>query len=226
MASSTTPTGITVPAGGDPFDPAGDIGQLAASLAPRTITPVANTTDRGRLVAELAALGRAPSSTRPLYVHRTDATPGRELEYTTNGTSWASVLPAQIIGRLWRSSNQNIPATTWTPVTWSGSESTGFGWSSPYFVIATAGWYRIDGAARFFAGTGGRRGVGVSFDSSEPAYTNQTLDSPGTNEPVAYSTPSVLRKLSVGALVGMWVYQTSSATIAIQEAMLSIERVL
>ena len=57
------------------------------------IVPVANTTERAQLVADLTALGTqfAPSATKPLYVHRQDAGTGRNLEVTIDGTTWRTV---------------------------------------------------------------------------------------------------------------------------------------
>ena len=50
------------------------------------INYVANTSARNALAASYA-----PSATKPLYVHRGDATTGFNLEYTTNGTTWRTV---------------------------------------------------------------------------------------------------------------------------------------
>ncbi|MEV7962419.1 hypothetical protein [Oerskovia paurometabola] len=83
---ATTPTGVEVPAGTDIFDPDGDLRALGASLEGRIIVPVANATARNA-VASLVS----PSPTEPLYVHRGDAPPGRQLEVTTNGTTWITV---------------------------------------------------------------------------------------------------------------------------------------
>lgn len=48
---------------------------------------VSNVTDRAQLVSDLAAAGWAPSSARPLYVHRVDR-PG--IEWTADGSTWAA----------------------------------------------------------------------------------------------------------------------------------------
>lgn len=62
---------------------------VSAALDARTpIYPVANTTARSALVA---SLGWTPSATRPLYVHRADASTGLELERTTDGTTWLTI---------------------------------------------------------------------------------------------------------------------------------------
>lgn len=86
-----TPTGLDVPAGGDPFDPQVDLVKLAASLGARIIVPVPNVTARGQLVTRLTAEGAAPSATAPLYVHRGDAPAGFELESTTDGTTFQPI---------------------------------------------------------------------------------------------------------------------------------------
>lgn len=83
---ATTPTGLTVPAGTDAFDPDGDMRTLAGSLEGRIIVPVPNVTARDALSALVS-----PSASEPLYVHRQDATLGRQLERTTNGTTWTTV---------------------------------------------------------------------------------------------------------------------------------------
>lgn len=87
MATSTT--GIAVPAAGDPFDPDGDMREMAASLDTRTIVPVPNEAARTALVSALVAAGRGPNGSRPLYVDRADAPAGLRLEVTYNGTTWA-----------------------------------------------------------------------------------------------------------------------------------------
>lgn len=79
---ATTATGIEVPAGGDAFDPQGDMVDLANSLRSRIRVPVANGTARTSL---LAAITWAPSALEPLRVWREDL--GVE-EMTTNGSTW------------------------------------------------------------------------------------------------------------------------------------------
>ena len=86
---ATTPTGVTVPAGTDVFDPDGDMRDLATSLEGRIIVPVPNTAARDALAAALA-----PSATEPLYVHRHDAPAGGRLEVTIDGLTWRSIWSA------------------------------------------------------------------------------------------------------------------------------------
>jgi hypothetical protein len=81
----------TVPVGTDPVDLVGVVGGLSASI--RDIIQVDNTTARGALVNALTTAGIGPTATNPLYVHRSDAPVGRELERTTDGTNWKT-LPA------------------------------------------------------------------------------------------------------------------------------------
>ncbi|MFF3029154.1 hypothetical protein [Microbacterium sp. NPDC057944] len=52
----------------------------------RDIVPVANASDRAQLVTDLTAAGQAPSSTKPLVVHRADARGAHRIEYTTEST--------------------------------------------------------------------------------------------------------------------------------------------
>lgn len=102
--------GIEIPAGLDPFDPQGDMVELAASLAGRVVIPVVNATDRADVVSRL---GWTPSPTRPLYVDRADATPGATLERTVNGVDFTPV-----------TSRADVQITTWnfgfTGITTSG----------------------------------------------------------------------------------------------------------
>lgn len=83
---ATTPTGLTVPAGTDVFDPDGDMRDLAGSFEGRIIVPVANTTERGTVAAAVS-----PSPSEPLFTYRADARQGFELEVTTNGATWTAV---------------------------------------------------------------------------------------------------------------------------------------
>lgn len=65
----------------------------ALSLSMHDPVPVANATERAQLVADLTAAGFAPTASRPLYVHRVDAGPMRELERTIDGgASWQTLL--------------------------------------------------------------------------------------------------------------------------------------
>lgn len=89
MATNTR--GHTVPAAGETPSRAAIFGAL---LTVNDIVPVANTTARQQLVADLTAAGRGPTPSRPLYVTRADAVAGRELEYTTNGTTFRTVATA------------------------------------------------------------------------------------------------------------------------------------
>ncbi len=98
---ATDSLGITVPAGGDAFDPQGDMVALANSMRSRVIVPVANTTARTALVA---AIAWTPSASEPLRVSRADAAAGRQDEITRDGgatwlvvaeaTPWANYTPA------------------------------------------------------------------------------------------------------------------------------------
>lgn len=191
------------------------------SLTVNDIVYVANTTARAQLVAGLNTAGVGPSTTRPIYVHRGDATAGKELEYTTDGTTWTSVAAPLAIGRLERSVGLNVPTAAWTAVGWSTSDVTGIGWDSPNLVVTTAGWYRLDAVVRFAAASAGRRAVGISLNNGEPTSIDQTITGPGVNSPVTYSTPSVLRLLPAGTRIGVQVYQDSGATIIAQTASLT-----
>lgn len=59
----------------------------SAMLAAVRIQTVANTTARNALVATFN-----PTAQKPLFVWRADATAGQNIEYTTNGVDWATVL--------------------------------------------------------------------------------------------------------------------------------------
>lgn len=89
---ATNELGVTIPAGGDVFDPQGDMVSLANSLKSRVVVPVANTTERDALAA---AISWTPTAEEPLRVSRGDADPGRELEYTTDGTNWFALMVAR-----------------------------------------------------------------------------------------------------------------------------------
>lgn len=81
--------GVEVPAGSDPFDPQGDMVEMANSFRSRIIVPVANATERSEL---LAAIDWTPSAAEPLRVWRANAPAGAQDEITTdNGVTWLSV---------------------------------------------------------------------------------------------------------------------------------------
>lgn len=54
------------------------------------VVPVANTTERAQLVAELIDANVGPTAARPLVVLRGDARGLHKIEYTENGTVWLS----------------------------------------------------------------------------------------------------------------------------------------
>jgi len=83
-----TDTGLVVPAATDAFDPQGDMVDLANSTTGRIVVPVANVAERTALAGKVA-----PTLGRPLLVFRADAPAGRNLEYSTDGTTW-TVVPA------------------------------------------------------------------------------------------------------------------------------------
>lgn len=89
---ASTSSKVRVPAGSDAFDPQGDMVALGQSLDGMVIVQVANITERTTVAAAVA-----PSTTKPLYVHRMDAGVGRELEVSTNGTDWRT-LPTAGVG--------------------------------------------------------------------------------------------------------------------------------
>jgi len=88
-----TATGLNVPAQTEPFDPATDFADLAASMEGRIIVPVANVAARAALVTAVS-----PTTAEPLFVYRADAAPGLQLEVTTNGTTWAAVAQESGVG--------------------------------------------------------------------------------------------------------------------------------
>ena len=89
---ATNDLGVEIPAGTDAFDPQGDMVAQANSLRSRIIVPVANATERASL---LGVIDWSPSQEEPLHVTRGDADPGREHEYTTNGTDWLAIQPVR-----------------------------------------------------------------------------------------------------------------------------------
>ncbi|MFD6094584.1 hypothetical protein ACFWGN_20930 [Oerskovia sp. NPDC060338] len=130
---ATTPTGLTVPAGTDVFDPDGDMRTLAGSLDGRIIVPVANAADRDALAALVS-----PTPTEPLTVRRTDT---GVTETNTGGPTWTRVagpLTDLVVNiALWTSTlriRQEVTAAGWRMTMrgrltrTSGAFSLGGGW--------------------------------------------------------------------------------------------------
>jgi hypothetical protein len=84
---ATNPLGLEYPEGADSFQPHTDIQALADSARGRVIIPVASVAARDSLETALP-----PSASEPLYVFRADAPAGREVEYTTDGTTWRALV--------------------------------------------------------------------------------------------------------------------------------------
>lgn len=85
---ATDARGHTVPAATDAPKRA-DI--LALGLSINDPIVVANTTARAQALTDLAAESIVPSSASPLFFFRVDAGIGRQLEYTTDGTTFESI---------------------------------------------------------------------------------------------------------------------------------------
>ncbi len=58
------------------------------SLSVRDFIPVADTTERAQLIADLIAAGEGPTAAVPVVVYRQDAVLMRRFEFTTDGTTW------------------------------------------------------------------------------------------------------------------------------------------
>ena len=105
---------------------------------------VANTTARSALVT---SIGLANVTTaNPLHVWRADATAGKQYEYTTNGTTWHTVVTSeQDTG--WVNVTVGSGYTAAVPVQvrrigidikWRGSVTKGTAWTSSYQVVIPA----------------------------------------------------------------------------------------
>lgn len=105
--------GIEVPQGTDLFNPDGDMRDLGESMAGRIIVPVANTTERATLVANYP-----PSTSRPVFVYRADATQGQRVEYTVDGVTWLSL-------------RSNLDDNPWTTLTAINGWTAGTGSNAP-----------------------------------------------------------------------------------------------
>lgn len=115
-----TPEKVRTPAGSDPYNLTTDLRLMGESIT--SVVPVANTTERNALPGQLASAGRPVSNADPLYVHRSDAPVGAQLEYTTDGSTWTTV--GQQVG--------------WTGIgyTQPGTQFPGFGVEPAYSLIS------------------------------------------------------------------------------------------
>lgn len=122
MASADTATGLAVPTGGDPFDPQGDIVELATSITPNSVIPVVNATAQEALLAALTATGAGPTASRPVRLHRLDL----EAILSTDGSTWRALTGSTLIaaiptgatfgaggGTLGITSGVDVPARPW-----------------------------------------------------------------------------------------------------------------
>lgn len=95
---TTDANGIYMYADTDPLVPFASLlntGQASvsakfASIDPGTVHYVANITERNDLASTFL-----PTPSKPLYVHRGNVTDGRNLEFTTDGTTWITVASYQ-----------------------------------------------------------------------------------------------------------------------------------
>lgn len=86
---NVSPEKVRTPAGSDPYNLPTDLRLFGESV--RTFVPVANTTERAAVVAQMATAGRPVTTGNPLVVIRADAPAGAEIEYSLNGTAWATL---------------------------------------------------------------------------------------------------------------------------------------
>ena len=148
--------GIEVPAGGDAFDPQGDMVELGASLLGRVIVPVANQTEADALIPVLT-----PSVANPLFVFLADTQALRR----HNGTTWANLIPQDLVAALcYLPSNVTVspgtptvlgkqPLVAWTTPTLTAGVS--YDPATGGFTVARAGLYQLGIGAVYDANTSG-----------------------------------------------------------------------
>lgn len=95
----TTPEGVRVPSGDDPYDLTTDLRKMAETTI--AVIPVVNATARATLLANLAAAGRPASPTRPVYVHQGDT----GTTWKNDGSGWRAVGVPDVIAP------ENAPAS-------------------------------------------------------------------------------------------------------------------
>ena len=92
---ATTASGVTIPGSSPTTTAATPIqdhwNNLGLSLNGRVVVPVASVTARAALVSALAAEGYTPSTSKPIFVFRADATPGFQTEVTTDGSTFTRI---------------------------------------------------------------------------------------------------------------------------------------
>lgn len=86
---TTDVRGHSVPLAGE--HPSRSAWLLAPLLSVKDPIPVASTAARATKVTDLASAGITPSTSNPIFFARADAGAGRELEYTTDGTTFRTV---------------------------------------------------------------------------------------------------------------------------------------
>lgn len=125
----------TVPAAGDAPSRSAIL-DLAKSI--RDVIPVADTTARGQLITDLTTAGIGPSTSNPVFVFRADATVGREVEYTTDGSTWR-VFQAGVRPNIASGTVVITPSAANTPTSGTISFPVGLFASAPNVVVGQAG---------------------------------------------------------------------------------------
>jgi hypothetical protein len=172
------------------------------------IWPVANAAGRTAKVTEIG-VGNI-SNAKPLFVWRADATAGRNLEYTVNGSTWLYYSDDRpLIHSSWRAATtQSIPANTYTPITsWvaNGTQSGGgiTPDSSGQFQIPSSGLWVIDAAAAFTSNPGGNSYFRLEVGGAELARV-QILSFGGST--------SITRYLNSGSIITVSVFSGGGAS--------------
>lgn len=213
MATATTAGGVRVPAGGDPFDPQGDMVELANSMRSRLIYPVANTTARAAL---LAALDWTPSTAEPLRVSRADAPPGLEVETTTDGgTTWRTTVSGAVYAHAARTSDAAIATGSVTDLSWTGADTTLAGITvatNTVFTVPRAGRYQVTYGLVWATSGAGARNTWVEKNGTTRVIE---ADLGGSSAGGVTTGGSRVLDLAAGDTLKVRVFQNSGGTLAI-----------
>lgn len=201
--------GIEVPAGGDEFDPQGDMVAMGASFGGRIVVPVANTTARAALAATLS-----PTPAVPLYVHRADAEPGQELEVTTDGTTWRSITAGRAFAILERNTDvATASGATVVNTAWTSTQVMGMTYAAGIVTVLQTGLYRLGVGAVFGVASAGGRGVYILRNGTAATAAVVSHSGPGNAAFTVGLAHARTTPLVAGDVLRMATFQSSGANL-------------
>lgn len=155
----------------------------------------------------LAAAPSAPALGEEYY------NTGTNTSYYWNGTAWVTGSGTTVVARAYRNAAFTLTAAAWTkiPIDTTSFDTTGIVQiANGRFVVATAGYYQVEGGVQFVAPAAQRCIAGIYKNGVVVAYAEG--DSPGAGSYPMPCTADVVY-CNAGDNLELWAYCTAAYSI-------------